>query len=91
MNVIWKQQHFNNSCASACVAMLLSQYGIDKQDDDVITETMMPYRIQYHPEDGGSFMAGVLLDDEPHNGRVGVDVITAQAEIHGCSRLFPKG
>ena len=61
MNVQWRQQHYNNSCACACVAMLLSGYGIDKQDDDVITEAKMPYRLEHDPAQGGSFTAGVLV------------------------------
>jgi len=60
MNIKWKQQHYNNSCASACLAMLLSHRGIDKQDTDVIIETEMPYLIRLHQE-SKSYEAGVLV------------------------------
>lgn len=63
MDITWKQQHFNNSCACACLAMLLSRYGIDKQDDDVSTESKMPYRVRFEPGDGGFFVAGIM--DQP--------------------------
>lgn len=59
MEIKWRQQHYNNSCACACLAMLLSRYGIDKQDDDVITESKMPYRVRFEPGDGGHFVAGI--------------------------------
>jgi hypothetical protein len=62
INIVWKQQHYNGSCASACLAMLLSGYSIDKRDDDIITETKMPYRVAFDPADGGRFTAGVLMD-----------------------------
>lgn len=58
-NINWKQQHYNNSSACACLAMLLSRYGIDKQDDDVITESKMPFRVHFEPGDGGYFVAGI--------------------------------
>lgn len=64
MEIKWKQQHFNNSCACACLAMLLSRYGVDKQDDDVITESKMPYRVRFEPGEGGYFVAGIL-DQSP--------------------------
>lgn len=43
MGLKWKMQHINNGCASACFAMLLSHYGIDKEDFEVIEETYMPF------------------------------------------------
>jgi len=58
MDIKWKQQHFHNSCACACLAMLLSKLGIDKQDDDVITEAKMPYRIRFVAGHGGYLIAG---------------------------------
>ncbi len=59
MDIKWRQQHFNNSSACASLAMLLSRYGIDKQDDDIITESKMPYRVRYEPGGGGYFVAGI--------------------------------
>jgi hypothetical protein len=64
VEIKWRQQHYNNSCACACLATLLSRYGIDKQDDDVITESKMPYRVRFEPGDGGYFVAGIL-DQSP--------------------------
>lgn len=59
MDIKWKQQHFHHSCACACVAMLLSPLGIDKQDDDVVTETKMPYRVRFLSAHGGYLVAGI--------------------------------
>jgi len=60
MNIKWKEQHYNNSCASACLAMLLSHREIDKQDTDVIKETEMQYLIQLD-QNSDSYKAGVLV------------------------------
>lgn len=57
MDIQWRQQHHNDACA--CLAMLLSGYAVDVQDDDVITETKMPYRVRYDPGEGGRFTAGL--------------------------------
>ncbi len=62
MTVFWKLQHYNNSCASACMAMLLSRYNIDKQDADVIVESGMPYLVRLNED--GSFSAGALVQDK---------------------------
>jgi hypothetical protein len=62
INITWRQQHYNGGCASACVAMLLSGYSIDKRDDDIITEAKMPYRVAFDPADGGRFTAGIMMD-----------------------------
>lgn len=59
MIIKWKQQHINNACAPACMAMLLSQYGIDKEDFDIIFESKRPYMIEYQESDN-SFCNGVL-------------------------------
>jgi Peptidase_C39 like family len=61
----WKQQHYNNSCASACLAMLLSHRGIDKQDTDVIKETEMQYLIQLD-QANMCYKAGVLVQKKKH-------------------------
>ena len=42
-----KEQHFNSSCASVCIATLLSNHGIDKEDFDVIQESFMAYLLRY--------------------------------------------
>ena len=65
MNTEWRQQHYNNSCASACLAMLLSQRGIRKQDTDVIKESRMQHLIQLD-EESRSFAAGVLVQEPRH-------------------------
>ncbi|GEM_PF-5642740 len=83
MDITWKQQHYNNSCASACVAMLLSGYGIDKKDDDVITEAKMPYRVAYDPADGGSFKAGVLMESD--------EVFNSMLQHHRLMLVGPRG
>ncbi len=62
MQIKWKQQHLNNSCASACLAMLLSNFGIDKEDLDVIAESKMPFLLKYE-EEGDSFSAGMLVQE----------------------------
>ncbi len=63
MTVSWKMQHYNNSCACACMAMLLSAHDIDKQDKDVIVECRMPYLVLLDREDK-SFRAGMLVQDK---------------------------
>ena len=55
-------QHINNGCASACFAMLLSHYGIDKEDFDVIEETYMPFLICYDAE-SDIFKSGVMMQN----------------------------
>lgn len=60
MNINWKMQHINNSCACACFAMLLSNFGIDKEDYEVIEESIIPYMIQYD-EAENKFQAGMLV------------------------------
>lgn len=62
MDIQWKQQHHNDACA--CLAMLLSGYAVDVQDDEIITESKMPYRVRFEPGDGGYFVAG-LGDQSP--------------------------
>ncbi len=62
MDIQWKQQHHNDACA--CLAMLLSGYAVNVQDDDVITESKMPYRVRFEPSDRGFFVAG-LGDQTP--------------------------
>jgi len=42
--------------------MLLSQHGVDVQDWDVIKGSLLPYRVEFHPGEGGYFRAGVLLE-----------------------------
>ena len=32
MIIKWKQQHINNACAPTCIAMLLTQHNIQKED-----------------------------------------------------------
>ncbi len=63
MTVSWRMQHYNNSCASACMAMLLSQHSIDKQDRDVIIETQMPWLVRLDTS-SMSYRAGVLVQDK---------------------------
>ncbi|MCK4311932.1 MAG: C39 family peptidase [Candidatus Cloacimonetes bacterium] len=63
LKIKWKQQHINNSCASACLAMLLSNYGIDKEDYDVIEESKMPYLIKYDKEND-SYHSGMLVQND---------------------------
>jgi len=58
----WKMQHIHNGCASACFAMLLSHYGIDKEDFEVIEETYMPFLVYYDAE-GDIFKAGVMMQN----------------------------
>ena len=60
MDIQWKQQHINNACVPACVAMLLSQYEIQKEDFEIILESKRPYLIEFN-EDDKSFSAGVLI------------------------------
>jgi len=60
MNIKWKMQHIRNSCASACLAMLLSKYNIDKEDYEIIEETYMSYLIKYD-ESKDFFTAGVMF------------------------------
>ncbi|MDI6739170.1 MAG: hypothetical protein QME74_02275 [Candidatus Edwardsbacteria bacterium] len=67
VNIRWKMQHVNMSCACAGVAMLLSAYGIDKEDCDVIEECRMPFLIEYDQE-GDFLQAGMLVQrDEVFN------------------------
>lgn len=60
MTIQWKQKRFNNACVPACVAMLLSQYDIQKEDYDIIFESKRPYLIEFDISDF-SFNAGVLV------------------------------
>ena len=60
MNIKWKQQHVNNGCVPACVAMLLSQFDIQKEDYDIIFESKRPYLVEFNPSNI-SFTAGVLV------------------------------
>ncbi|MBA7602984.1 hypothetical protein ES703_10081 [subsurface metagenome] len=62
MGLKWKMQHINNGCASACFAMLLSHYGIDKEDFEVIEETYMPFLVYYDIE-RDIFRAGVMMQN----------------------------
>jgi len=59
----WKQQHLNSSCASACVAILLSNFDIDKEDIDVIIESKMPYLLEYD-FDSNTLRAGVMMQED---------------------------
>ncbi len=56
----WKQQHLNNSCAQACLAMLLSHWGIDTQDSELIGKSIIPYLIAYD-EEARCLSAGMLV------------------------------
>lgn len=60
MSVQWKQQHINNACLPACLAMLLSQYNIQKEDYDIIYESKQPYLLEFD-QNRNCFMAGVLI------------------------------
>lgn len=42
-----KEQHFNSSCASVCIAILLSNQGVEKEDYDVIQESYMAFLLKY--------------------------------------------
>ena len=63
MDIKWKQQHINNACVSACLAMLLSQYKIEKEDSEIIYESKMPCLVEYN-EEFKAFGAGVLMQNE---------------------------
>ncbi len=58
----WKQQHFNNACVPACLAILLSEH-VNKEDYDIISESKMSYMIQYD-DTLESFTAGVLMQSK---------------------------
>ncbi len=60
MGIKWKQQHINNACVPACVAMLLSQHDIQKEDFQIISESKRPYLIEFN-KPHNSFTAGVLI------------------------------
>ena len=60
MNIQWKQQHINNACVPACVAMLLSQHYIQKEDFEIIFESKRPYLVEFDKSQN-SFNAGVLI------------------------------
>ena len=60
MDIQWKQQHINNACVPACVAMLLSQHNIQKEDYEIIFESKRPYLIEFN-KSNISFNAGVLI------------------------------
>lgn len=60
MNIQWKQQHINNACVPACVAMLLSQHNIQKEDFEIIYESKRPYLIEFDKSQN-SLNAGVLI------------------------------
>ena len=59
----WKQQHFNNACVPACLAILLSEHDINKEDYDIIAESKMSYMIEYD-DACESFTAGVLMQSK---------------------------
>ena len=63
LDIRWKQQHINNACVPACLAMLLSQYKIEKEDSEIIYESKMPYLVEYN-EEFKAFGAGVLMQNE---------------------------
>ncbi len=60
MGVKWKQLHINNACVPVCVAMLLSQHDIQKEDFQIINESKRPYLIEFN-KSHNSFTAGVLI------------------------------
>jgi hypothetical protein len=60
LNIQWKQQHINNACVPACVAILLSQHNIQKEDSEIIYESKRPYLIEFNKSQN-SFNAGVLI------------------------------
>jgi len=60
LNIQWKQQHINNACVPACVAMLLSQYDIQKEDFEIIFESKRPYLLEFDKSQN-AFIAGVLI------------------------------
>lgn len=63
MNIQWKQQHINNACVPACVAMLLSQHNIQTEDFEIIYESKRPYLIEFN-DSLNSFKAGVLIQSQ---------------------------
>lgn len=63
LDIRWKQQHINNACVPACLAMLLSQYKIEKEDSEIIYESKMPCLVEYN-EEFKAFGAGVLMQNE---------------------------
>ena len=63
LKIQWKQQHINNACAPACVAMLLSHHNILKEDFDIIYESKRPYMVEFN-EHQNSFCAGILIQSD---------------------------
>lgn len=63
LEITWKQQHINNACVPACMAMLLSQYNILKEDRDIIYESKRPYLLNYDINNS-IFVAGILIQTE---------------------------
>ena len=59
----WKQQHINNACVPACLAMLLGEHDINKEDYDIIAESKMSYMIEYD-DAREAFTAGVLIQSK---------------------------
>jgi hypothetical protein len=58
----WKKQHVRNGCASASMAMLLSEYKIKLEDYEVIERALMPYLIRFDSEEQ-SYYCGVKVQD----------------------------
>jgi hypothetical protein len=57
----WKQQHLNNSCAWACLAMLFSRWGIDIDDRELVASSLLPYVLTHHMNGDDDYLsAGVL-------------------------------
>jgi hypothetical protein len=72
----WKQQHLNNSCAWACLAMLFSRWGVDVDDRVLVGESVLPYLLAHEAQDEHDWItAGVL--------RQSVDVLNLVSGSYG--------
>ena len=94
LKIQWKQQHINNACVPACLAMLLSEHDINKEDYDIIAESKMSYMIGY--DDAlESFTAGVLMQSKevlnlvPNN--LGLEYIEKKFDNRAQYLSYAKG
>ena len=53
----WKQQHLNNSCPWACLAMLFSRWGIQTEDRELVSKSLLPYLLQHHEDEDDDWIS----------------------------------